>query len=116
MISNVQTVIKVSDQREFTIIFLVLDVKDFYYLSTENLDCNVRKRTIFSYDDKILNQLPFGIRVQLTVVLTYKYACDQAVVSLLRSKTLGNSPTTLQHKFLEVHSEESMIAFCIRRV
>ena len=85
---------------------MVLDVKDFYYLATENLDCNVCKMTILSYDDRILNQLPFGICVKFPAVLTYKYACDQAVVSLLRSRTLGNSPTTLQHKFLEVHSEE----------
>lgn len=40
------------------------------------------------------------------VIMTKKYACDKAVVSLLRSRTLGNSPTALRNTLLELHSEE----------
>ena len=41
-------------------------------------------------------------------ILTHKYACDVAVVSLLRGRTLGNSPTALRNAILEIHSEEWM--------
>ena len=53
-----------------------------------------------------MDELPYGVRAKFPAVLTYKYACDQAVVSMLRSRTLGNSPTALQNKFVELHSEE----------
>ena len=39
-------------------------------------------------------------------ILTYHLACDEAVVSLLRGWTLGNSPTALRNAFYEVHCEE----------
>ena len=61
---------------------LVLDMKDFYYLAAEYLDCNLCNGTFISYDNKILDQLPYGVRAKFPAVLTYKYACDQAVVSL----------------------------------
>ena len=38
----------------------------------------------------MLNQLS---EARFPVLLTHKYACDQSVVDLLRSRTLGNSPT-----------------------
>ena len=38
--------------------------------------------------------------------MTHKFACDVAVVSLLRSSTLGNSSMALQNNILELHSEE----------
>ena len=41
----------------------------------------------------MLAQLADGVRARFPVVLTYKYACDQAIVSLLRARTSGNSPT-----------------------
>ena len=41
-------------------------------------------------------------------ILTYKYACNVAVVSFLRGWTLGNSPTVLRNAILEIHSEEWM--------
>ena len=34
------------------------------------------------------------------------YACDEAVLTLLRAHTLGNSPTALQHNLHELHSED----------
>ena len=57
-------------QGNYNHVRLVLDVKGFYYLATDNLNCNVCKRTILSYDDKILNQFPFGISVKFPIVLT----------------------------------------------
>ena len=61
---------------------LVLDMKDFYYLAAEYLDCNLCNGTFISYDNKIFDQLPYSVRAKFPAVLTYKYACDQAVVSL----------------------------------
>ena len=57
------------------------------------------------YNARILEQLTDNVRVQFPVVLTHKFACDMAVISLLRSRTLGNSPTALRNSILEVHSE-----------
>ena len=54
----------------------------------------------------MLGQLADGVRVQFPVTLTYRYACDIAIVSLLRARTLGNSPSALCNNLLEVHSEE----------
>ena len=38
-----------------------------------------------------------GVRGRFPVLLTHKYACDMSVVALLRSCTLGNSPTALRN-------------------
>ena len=42
------------------------------------------------------------------MLLTHKYACNKAVIALLRSRTLGNSPTALRNSLHEIHSEEYM--------
>ena len=85
---------------------LVLDIKDYYYLAAEYMDCGACLGTFISWDHRMLDQLPDGVRAAFPVVLTRKYACDQAVVSLLHSRTIGNSPTALQHNLQKVHSEE----------
>ena len=54
----------------------------------------------------MLSQLSKGVRARFPVLLTHKYACDQSVVDLLRSRTLGNSPTALRNTLHELHSEE----------
>jgi len=76
---------------------VVIDVKDCYYLAGEYMYCSNTSCTCtyISWDKRILDQLPDGVRAQFPVVLTYKYACGRAVVSLLRACTLGNSPTGL---------------------
>ena len=72
------------------------------------------------YNARILEQLTDNVRVQFPVVLTHKFACDVAVISLLRSRTLGNSPTALRNSILEVHSEQwlkksiSYMSYCER--
>ncbi len=55
---------------------------------------------------RMLEQLSAGIRAYFPAVLTRKYACDQSVITMLRSRTLGNSPTALCNNVMEVHSEE----------
>ena len=85
---------------------LVLDVKDFYFLAGEYMSCKVCEGTFVSWDHRMLEQLTDGVKAHFPVILTRKYACDQAVVTLLRARTLGNSPSALQHNLQEVHSEE----------
>ena len=70
------------------------------------MDCKVCHRTFISWDSRILEQLGDGVRARFSVVLTHNYACDQAVISLLRACTVGNSSTAFQHNLWEVHSEE----------
>ena len=92
---------------------VVIDVKDCYYLAGEYMYCSntncTYTCTYISWDKRIPNQLPDGVRTRFPVVLTYKYACNRAVVSLLRARTLGNSPTALRQNIFEVHSEEWLL-------
>ncbi len=94
-----------------------LDVKD---LAGEYIDCGGCGGTFISWDQRMLEQLPDGVRAQFPVILTRKYAADRSVVSLLWARTLGNSPTALgnsptalgnsptalANNLLEAHSEE----------
>ena len=77
----------------------------FYYLAGEYMDCNACNDTFVSWDNRMLEQLSDGVRARFPVVLTRKYACDQSVVTFLRSRTLGNSSTVLRNQLEEVHSE-----------
>ena len=54
----------------------------------------------------MLAQLTDDVRAQFPVIVTLKYACDVSVAMLLRGRTLGNSPTALRNRIMEVHSEE----------
>jgi len=87
---------------------LVLHVKDYYYLATENLKCNCGLTTILAWDNHLLDQLPFAIRNEFPALLTYRYACDRSVITFLKSRTLGNSPHALHNSLLELHSEKWM--------
>ncbi len=77
-----------------------------YILAGEYMGCRECKGTYISWDERILTQLSAGTRQLFPVVLTRKYACDRAIFSLLRGHTLGNSPTALRNRLLEMHSEE----------
>ena len=87
---------------------VVIDVKDCYYLVGEYMYCSTTgcARTYISWDSRILDQLPDSVQARFPVVLTYKYACDRAVIALLRARTLGNSSSALRNNILEVHSQE----------
>ena len=75
-------------------------------LAGEYMDCVSCQGTIISWDNRLLDQLPDAIRAKFPCVLTFKYACDRAVISLLRARTSGNSPSALQHNLGEIHSEK----------
>jgi hypothetical protein len=95
-----------SFQGNYNRVRLVLDVNCYYYLAGEYMDCLDCKGTYISWDARMLEQLSAGVRARFPVVLTHKYACDRAVIALLRSRTLGNSPSALQQTLREMHSEE----------
>ena len=84
----------------------VLDIKGYYYLACEMMECKVCSGAFLAWDERMLAQLSPGVRAQFPAILTRKYACDEAVVSLLRNRTLGNSPTALRNSICELHSEE----------
>ena len=67
--------------------------------------CGGCKMTLIAYDHRIMEQLPYVLRSRFPAVLTYKYACDRSVVSMLRSRTVGKSPSALQAMLLELHME-----------
>ena len=83
---------------------VVLDIKDWYYLATEYMYCGCGI-TINAWDTRILEQLPIGIRVKFPALLTLKYACDTSLISFLKSRTLGNSPTAFLNSLKEIHGE-----------
>ena len=84
----------------------MLGVKEDYYLACEYMECKACSSSFLAWDKRMLDQLSAGVRAQFPVILTHKYACDVAVVSLLRNRTLGNSPTSVRNSLCEVHSEE----------
>ena len=57
---------------------LVLDIKDYYYLAAEYLECRACKGTFIAWDHQMLGQLADGVRSRFPVILMYKYACDKA--------------------------------------
>ena len=84
----------------------VRDLKNFYNLAGKYMDCNHCSGTFVAWDDRMLEQFPSGVRAYFPAVLTWKYACDQAVVTLFWAKTPGNSPSALRNNLMEVHCEE----------
>ena len=83
----------------------VMDVTDLYYLAAEYMDCRRCGGTLIAWDERVLEQLPEGVRARFPVVLTNKYASDRAVISFLRARTLGNSPSVMKHNLQEQHTE-----------
>lgn len=107
---------------------MVMDIKDFYYLAAEYMECGGAEcnGTYIAWDSRMLEQLADGVRTHFPAVLTRKLACDKAIVTLLRSRTMGmnknriliiiififfifllsgNSSTALRNNIHEVHSE-----------
>ena len=85
----------------------VLDIKDYYYIVTEFLGCTCKK-TLVSTDQRIINQLPSDLALNFPAVLTSKYACDKSIISLMKSRTIGNSSHALKNTLHEIHSEHWM--------
>ena len=78
---------------------LVLDLKDFYYMATENLGA-------LAWNPKTLNQLSFAIRIKFPAILTHKYTSDVSIIFLLKSRTIGNSHFALQNNLREIFFTE----------
>ena len=58
----------------------MLDVKCHYYMAGKYMDCRACSGMFISWDRRIVCQLADGVQARFPVVLTRKYACDQAVV------------------------------------
>ncbi|CAM4571621.1 unnamed protein product [Leuciscus chuanchicus] len=86
----------------------VLDVKGWYLMATEYLECPKCKKKVAGWSQDVLGQLDPAHRVQFPAILTYKLPCDIAVVVMLRERSLGNSATQLYKKLCESHSEAWM--------
>ena len=70
------------------------------------MDCGRCKGTFLAWDHRMLKQLTDGVRCRFPVILTHKFACDIAVVTLLRARTAGNTLTAMRNNLHELHSEE----------
>nr|XP_054591764.1 uncharacterized protein LOC129156180 [Nothobranchius furzeri] len=86
----------------------VLDIDGWYLMATEYLECRRCKKKVGGWSQGILRQLPPTYSCQFPAVLTYKLSCDQRVVAMLRSRTLGNSATQLCNTLREQHSDAWM--------
>ncbi len=89
----------------YNILRTVLDIDAVYYLATEYLVCKSCGKTYISWSMPVLEQLDLGHRSQFPVVLTHWTAIDGKVLTLLRSRTLDNTPTALHHSREELHGE-----------
>ena len=61
---------------------------------------------IITSHSSLLEQLPESQLSLFPAILTRMLSCDKAVISLLRSRTLGNIATALRSSIFEIHSEE----------
>lgn len=66
----------------------VLDVRDMYYLTERTCIAQSAQGHLCHGGSA---QLADGVGARFPVVLTYKYVCDQAIVSLLRAHASGKS-------------------------
>ena len=82
----------------------VLDLQDFYYIATEYMECTCGN-SYQAWASRMLEQLLYATRCKFTASLTYKYAVDKALLTMLRSRTFGNSPNSVQNTILELHGE-----------
>ena len=83
----------------------VLDLEGYYSLAGEYLECSNCKKKVISWNEKVVCQLDLSHQQYFHLVLTYKYACDNRVVKLMRLRRLGNSASQLQRRLAEYHCE-----------
>ena len=89
----------------------VVSTSSHYYLAGECYECRsgtCPRSSFISYNQELRDQLPIHLSCQFPIIMTWKSACDVSVISMLRSRTLGNSPTALYNNILEMHSDEHM--------
>ena len=90
----------------------VMDIKDFYYLAAEYIECGTCKGTYIAWDCRMLEQLADGVRAHFPAVLTRKYACDRAVITLLRSRTLGKKGSIHSLRIIIIIFQEIALQHC----
>ncbi|XP_051915356.1 uncharacterized protein LOC127596645 [Hippocampus zosterae] len=86
----------------------VLDLRGWYFMGTESLECLKCNKKISAWDKSIRKQLHISKQLLFPAIMTYQLACDKAVISLMRARSLGNSATQLRRVLTEIHSEEWM--------
>ncbi|XP_063969451.1 uncharacterized protein LOC129281451 isoform X1 [Lytechinus pictus] len=82
----------------------VLNVDGFYNLAGEYLECRRCKGKIISWSKPVLDQLDPCHRIQFQVVLTYRFACDMSIITMMRDRSRGNSPLQMLRKLRETHT------------
>ncbi|RUS90903.1 hypothetical protein EGW08_001300, partial [Elysia chlorotica] len=82
----------------------VIDQVDDYYMGTEYLECG-RCHKSPGWSLELLDQLGYVERSQFPAVLSYQLALDKKIVSELRHRSLGNSPTAVFKKLQENHTD-----------
>ncbi|XP_071959982.1 uncharacterized protein [Antedon mediterranea] len=82
---------------------LVLDLDCHYILATEYLECPNCHAKQIGWSNNILEQLDLAHRLQFPAVLSYRLACDNRVLQLLKHRGFGNSPSQLHQQVLEQH-------------
>ncbi|XP_071963285.1 uncharacterized protein [Antedon mediterranea] len=83
---------------------LVLDLDCHYILATEYLECPNCHAKQIGWSNNILEQLDLPHRLQFPAVLSYRLACDNRVLQLLKYRGFGNSPSQLRQQVLEQHA------------
>ena len=86
----------------------VLDLEGYYNLAGEYLECSKCKKKIISWNEKVIRQLDPSHQQYFHLVLTYKYACDNRVVRLMKLRRVGNSANQLHRRVTEYHCEHWM--------
>ena len=84
----------------------VLDLRGYYHLAAETLECPRCRRKVISWSRAVVDQLQPRLAALFRVILTYRCGFDLDVVRLLRDRGLGNSPSRLYRQLLEAHGEE----------
>ena len=87
----------------YPVVRQVMNITSFYLMVAEIYECGKCKAKYVSWSGAFIKQLDVSRRCQFPVILTYRYACDESVVTLLRTRGLGNSPFQLQRKLQEQH-------------
>ncbi|KAJ7784216.1 hypothetical protein B0H16DRAFT_1265442, partial [Mycena metata] len=83
----------------------VVDLDSCYYILSKRVKCrNSCHKSCTMYHDKILQQLPPGLRNQFPAFLTHRSGIDKNVMTLVRSTIAhGLTPNLWEHIFRELH-------------
>ncbi|KAM8852770.1 uncharacterized protein ACB058_011493 [Synchiropus picturatus] len=82
----------------------VLDRHSWYFMGTEYLECHGCRKKVAGWSQAILEQLDLSHRREFPAILTYRLACDKALINALKERTLGNSATRLHATLVEEHT------------